>query len=482
VYTARIVAGLVALALVSCAVFLGLEDHEPYPGSDAPDASDASSEDGCGDTTSDTNNCGACGVRCGSGYVCAAGVCGNRVDAVGAGSHACALLHAGDVWCWGPNTLGQLGVRAPNCTTCPAPARVGGVSGAVELSVGLNTTCVRTQDGSVLCWGEAGSGQLGPDAGVTPCADNTPCAPTPQKIPLPRAAKQIATGSSYACALLDDGSAYCWGDDTYGELGNGAPGPARETPAKVIITNDVAEIAAGRGRTTTCATKTDGTIWCWGVNFRGLLGHAGVGDPQCNQPTGGAIACNATPTPIASFSGFSQPTVSQIGCANGGSKGIYCWGFNGNGQLGLGTIDSVEHPTPAPIVVASPVRLAPGVNHACGLDENGQVSCWGYNFWGTAGDGTTNGPAACEGGQLYCQPKASHVLGLPKIVDLSSGLEISVALGVDGTVWAWGYNQDGRIGHEPGQADGGANDVSCYVPGVGGGPCSPSPARVFGLP
>jgi alpha-tubulin suppressor-like RCC1 family protein len=482
VHTARIALGIVPLALLSCAVVLGLDDHDPYPAdAGAVDGPDEATEASCGDTQSDPTNCGACGVRCGVGYACAAGACGNRVDAVAAGNHACVLLHDGEVWCWGPNSLGQVGVRAAPCASCPAPARVAGVADAVEISIGQNTTCVRTKAGTVLCWGQGGSGQLGPDAGVTDCG-GTPCTGAPQKIPLPGAAKQVTTGDGYACALLGDSTLYCWGDDTYGELGNGTPGPAHGTPVKVVITNDVAEIAAGRGRQTTCATKTDGTIWCWGVNYRGLLGHtAGGGDITCNPPSG-PIACNPTPTPIASFTGFSQPTVSQVACANSGAKGIYCWGFNGTGQLGLGTVDTIEHPTPAPINVAAPIRVAPGLNHACGLDMNGQVSCWGYNFWGTLGDGTIGGPVACEGGQMVCQPKASRVAGLPKIAALASGVELSVALGVDGTVWTWGLNTDGRCGHVPGQADGGANDQSCYVQNVGGGPCSPTPARVYGLP
>jgi alpha-tubulin suppressor-like RCC1 family protein len=481
VYTARIAAGVVAVALASCAVFLGLDDHELYPDdAGAPDGSDGSSEIACGDTQSDPSNCGACGVRCSSGYKCTAGVCGNRVDAVGAGAMGCALLHAGDVWCWGPNNLGQLGVRDDGCTSCPSPAPVKGIAGAVELAVGSSSSCVRTGDGSVLCWGEDNTGQIGPDAG-SPCANNTPCTPTPRKIPLPRAAKRVTTGGSYACALLDDATLYCWGDNTYGELGNGAPGATHEAPVKVVITTDVADVAAGRSRETTCATKTDGSIWCWGVNFRGLLGHTGGGDIQCNTGSG-QIACNPTPTPIASFTGFSAPTVSQIACASRGASGVYCWGFNGNAQLGQGTIDTIDHPTPAPVTVMSPTTIAPGLNHTCGVDADGQVSCWGYNFWGTIGDGTILGPGMCEGGNAWCQPKASRAVGLPKVAAVSAGVELTLALGVDGTVWAWGVNGDGRTGHPPGQIDGGTNDQSCFVQNVGGGPCTPKPTRVFGLP
>jgi alpha-tubulin suppressor-like RCC1 family protein len=478
VYTSRIAAAFAPLVLASCAVFLGLDDHDPYPDDGgAADGSDASGEQACGDTQTDPANCGACGKRCATGYACLAGVCGNRVDAVSAGSHACALLHGGEVWCWGPNTVGQLGVRTPACTTCPTPARVPGITGAVEVSIGINSTCARTGAGAVLCWGEGDAEQLGPDAGVSNCAGNVPCTGTPQSIPLPRAATHVATGEPYACAALDDQSVYCWGDNTFGELGNGAPGSSHGTPVKVSIEAKVVEIAAGRGRPATCVVKTDGTVWCWGVNDRGLLGHAGAGDLQCDMPRDNP--CNPTPSPIAAFTGFSAPTVSQIACATT-SGTVYCWGANGNAQLGLGSPDTVDHPTPAPVAVATPTRIAPGLNHTCALDATGQVSCWGYNLWGVLGDGTIGGPATCENGQVACQPNASHVTGLPKIVGLAAGAEFNVALGEDGSVWAWGLNTDGRIGHSATQAD--AGDQPCFIPGVNGGPCSPKPSRVLGLP
>jgi alpha-tubulin suppressor-like RCC1 family protein len=218
------------------------------------------------------------------------------------------------------------------------------------------------------------------------------------------------------------------------------------------------------------------------MNYRGLVGHVAGGDPQCGGPIG-VVACNFTPTPIASFSDFSAPTVSQIACAKRGANGVYCWGDNGFGQLGLGTIDTSEHATPAPITVTSPARVAPGLNHTCAIDPSGQVACWGYNFWGEVGDGTIKGTSpACEGNVTYCVTKASHVLGLPKIVDLSAGMDLTLALDVDGSVWAWGANPEGNTGHPPGAVDGGPEDKSCYVSGVGGGPCTPLPTRVPGLP
>ena len=489
VYSARVAVLFAApIALGACALLVGLEEHEPYPappgdGGLPPEASiDAADGSTCGDTRVDPNNCGACGTRCAPGYACIASVCGNRVVSVAAGGHACVLLHGGEVWCWGGNGYSQLGTRPDGCGACPAPLKVSGISDAVGLSVGVNASCVRSRTGEVWCWGLNSSGQLGHTGGDVSCGNGLACNPTPQKVPLLVPAVQISVGEPFACARAADGSVRCWGDNSYGALGNAVPslGP-HPTPSLVTITSDVVDIAAGRGYETTCATKIDGTIWCWGENFRGQLGHTSGGDTYC-PPGVGSVSCNATPSPIPGFSGFVSPSASRVACARSGDAGYYCWGYNGFGQLGIESIDPVDHATPVPVITAKAAVLSPGYNHACALDVDGVAWCWGYNFWGVVGDGSMGG-SACEGGSPYCVLKAVRVTGVPKLAAISAGAELTLALGVDGSVWAWGANIDGRTGHAPGLQEGGTSDDMCVLDsGIGGGPCTRRPARVLGLP
>jgi alpha-tubulin suppressor-like RCC1 family protein len=271
----------------------------------------------------------------------------------------------------------------------------------------------------------------------------------------------------------------CWGDNSSAELGIGASSASRSDPVLVALTSDVVAIAAGRAKPTACAVKGDGTIWCWGQNHRGSLGHVGQGDLVCT-PGGTNVPCNGTPAPVPGFTGFASPTVSHVACANKDHGGFYCWGFNGYSQLGIGTVDSADHPTPAPVTTVPAQSLSAGVNHSCAIDAAGDAYCWGFNFWGEVGDGSKGG-VSCEGGGPYCVVKAEKVKNISNVVAISAGGDITLALTRDGTVWAWGVNVDARLGHPAGATDGGAADEMCF-PDAGGSWCSPAPSRVYGLP
>lgn len=191
---------------------------------------------------------------------------GIRSLALGA-YHACALALAGQVYCWGDGGRGQLGNGERVMTA--EPQRVQGLDDAVALGAGTFTTCAVTQDGRVLCWGEPLG--LAPSGGDD--AESTDpfyvATPAPSVAPL-LGASAVAVGEGHACALLHGGEVACWGDNTFGQLGSGAVGLSSRAPVLVAGLSGATLLAAGRRHT--CAVVNGGGLRCWGDNFYGQLG------------------------------------------------------------------------------------------------------------------------------------------------------------------------------------------------------------------
>jgi hypothetical protein len=179
---------------------------------------------------------------------------------------ACALLSGGTVECWGANSLGELGngtTTAPDTclfgnlsgSSCyPTPVAVGGLTGAMAISVGC-VACALLSGGTVQCWGGNFQGQLG---NGTETNSSTPVAVTGLT-----GATAISVGGNSACALLSDGSVQCWGDNTYGELGNGTTTNST-TPDAVSGLTGATGISVGND--SACALLSGGAVVCWGLN------------------------------------------------------------------------------------------------------------------------------------------------------------------------------------------------------------------------
>lgn len=181
-------------------------------------------------------------------------------------NYACGL-EGGSVFCCGSNEGGQLGDGTTVDRIALLPANVHGE--AASVAVGHNTNvCAVMTDGAVQCWGWNDSGQVG--AGFTSGAQSTPVT-----VAGVTTAARVTIGDAHACALLADGTARCWGDNTYGQLGDGTT-EQRLTPTVVVSPNggealgDILDIQAGG--TFTCALQRSGGVWCWGNNQDGQLG------------------------------------------------------------------------------------------------------------------------------------------------------------------------------------------------------------------
>ncbi len=320
------------------------------------------------------------------------------------GVHACGLTSGGAAYCWGLDLYGGLGAGAPGPEICTsyqypcssAPLSVAGGLTFSSISAGWGPTCALTATGSAYCWGENSDGALGigTDTGSVQTCSVGPCSYTPLAVAGGLAFTTLGAGNFHACGLTTTGAAYCWGDNSTGELGigvNGAPdtcalGPCSRTP--VAVAGGLTFTTLNVGTQHTCGRVTDGQWYCWGLNNYGQLGTGATGPESCIGGPG--VPCSSTPVPVtasinltAVFAGRRHSCgVTQAGAA-------YCWGENAYGQLGDGTTTN----SLTPVAVAGGLTfasLSPFLVHTCGLTTGGAAYCWGANGNGQLGDGTNS--------------------------------------------------------------------------------------------
>ena len=285
--------------------------------------------------------------------------------AVAAGtSHSCGVTRDGALFCWGANDRGQLG----DGTTTPrdAPVRVLAEASFRAVRLGASHTCALTRAGEVLCWGSNARGQLGD--GTT--SDHR--APTPIAAPDGRRFTALAVGWNHSCVADEARRAYCWGDNSGGQLGDGTRS-ARMTPVPVGGGAEFASISAGAAHS--CALTPRGDAYCWGRNNFGQLGLGRLGDQTVPARVSSSVP----------FVAISAGGVHSCALARGGEA--YCWGRNTYGQLGNGTTD--DSPAPTRVVGgASFAYINASGAHSCASTAGGEILCWGYNIDGQLGDGT----------------------------------------------------------------------------------------------
>ena len=311
---------------------------------------------------------------------------GTSVTSVSAGNlHTCATKSNGTVWCWGSNANGQLGNGGT--TDRSSPVRVTGLpTTAVEVSAGYSHTCARTSDGKLWCWGSDFFGQLGNGVSGSGHDSSTPL----QVTSLGSTVVGVSAGGNFTCAVKTNGSLYCWGRDIEGQLGNGRQGPFLHysTPQLVSGISSVAGVSAGVLHA--CARKTDNSAWCWGYNGYGEVGNGTTTNQTVptqimtntsNVSAGGYHTCARTGTSTARCWGRNSSrqigdgsatnrlvpvTVTSLGssvasvtagqlftCARRTNNSLACWGDNTSGQLGNGTTNAES----CPVAVSMPCPL-----------------------------------------------------------------------------------------------------------------------------
>jgi alpha-tubulin suppressor-like RCC1 family protein len=342
------------------------------------------------------------------------------VTAVAAGhGHTCALTTGGGVKCWGYNEYGELG----NGTTAAAvtPVNVTGLTaGVAAIAAGAHHTCALTSGGGVKCWGENSAGQLG--------NGTTTDARTPVDVTgLTAGVAAIVAGGGHTCALTTGGSVKCWGSNEWGQIGNGS-----WSEDGVVTPEDVTGLAAGvfaiaAGAYHTCALTTGGGAKCWGLNVNGQLGNGMRTDSEL------------TPVDVTGLTAGVAAIVAGFGhtCALTTSGGVKCWGSNSSGQLGNGTTTDARTPVDATGLTAGAAAITAGDDHTCALTTNGGVKCWGANGFGQLGNGTmTNAWTPVD------------VAGLTAgVAATTAGALHTCALTTGGGAKCWGWNGSGQLGN-----------------------------------
>jgi alpha-tubulin suppressor-like RCC1 family protein len=352
--------------------------------------------------------------------------------------HTCALTTAGGVQCWGDNSSGELG----DGTTIGSdgPVSVKGLStGVTAVAAGDFGSCALTTAGAVKCWGDDSFGELG--NGKTGTENDKPV----QVKGLTSGATQVSAGGDHACAIVS-GAAECWGENDAGELGNGTTTDS-DVPVLVQgLTAGVTQVSAGEATGTeehTCAVVS-GAAWCWGSNGFGELGNGTLTGSDIPVPVSGLSSNVAS---ITSGGAHSCATVRSIALFT-----AECWGNDESGQLGDGSIGDAT----TPVRITSGVEgISAGVFHTCAIVV-GAAECWGADLSGEVGDGTTGNSDG-----LVLTPVG--VVGLSGgVAQVSaSGLHTCALLSSD-DVDCWGDDLDGELGD--GTTGGGAGFSDTPVP------------------
>ena len=355
--------------------------------------------------------------------------------------HVCANSYAGAGYCWGKNDFGALGNGTNNNEAAPFAVNNTGVlagKNIVGTSAGYNHTCVVDDNGRVYCWGYNSQGQLGNGASGT---TNNPF-PTAVVTTGPLSSRQVVKvngGDSHTCAVTADGNVYCWGGNNYGQLGIGGTAssfvPVEIDMSGVTAGKNFIDVSAGYAHT--CALASDGTAYCWGFN-----GHGQLGD---NSPT---LADSTVPVLVAGGLRFSQISAGdEHSCGVTFSGRVYCWGYNQQGQVGNASLVDTRAPTAVDtsgvLAGLTVSKVAAGYRHTCVLAEQ-DAYCWGNNDAGQLGNGEvfvthTTPVAVVKTGTLNGKALSDIATGRYSSCAVATP-------GTGGDVLCWGKNDDGQLG------------------------------------
>ncbi len=347
---------------------------------------------------------------------------------VGGGSlHACAVDTTGDLYCWGWNGYGQLGVGDTGNRSTPTPVMNPGGMGWIYVDGGDQFTCGVDEDGAVYCWGNNNKYQVGQP-------DDSNFYTIPQRIYIAKKFTMVATGYLFACGFDVDHRIWCWGDNAHGQVPYPTP---TSMPQEVTNADGTRWMMLAAGYDHVCAIDGNQQLWCWGANGSGQLGDGGRNDMVWAY------------SPIKVTSAGENVRWKYVGAGGYTTCGIttdgkmWCWGQGDWGMLGNGNNVS----SPVPVEVFNPsgerwLQVSSGLYHTCGIRESGELWCWGLNYGEFIGDHYNTGMLAVghrEGLRLTPERVSDYAAYL-KPARLIPAYRYFGAIDFSGSLYLWGFN------------------------------------------
>jgi alpha-tubulin suppressor-like RCC1 family protein len=346
-----------------------------------------------------------------------------RAEVAAGGGHTCGVLANSTLWCWGLNFTGQLGTGNENSSNLPQQVTSPAAQGWGSVAAGYDHSCALRAGGTLWCWGYNADGQLG--------IGNFTDQDRPQQVtsPAPGGWTSVTAGNYHTCATRTGGTLWCWGWDPYGQLGIGN-GASQDLPRQVTTPAAQGWVSVTAGYGHTCAIRTGGTLWCWGYATEGQLGLGPVNDEtfpvQVTTPAPGGWASVAA--------GYYHT------CATRAGGTLWCWGNNLEGEVGIGSGSSTRQYLPQQVATpaaAGWTSVTGGGSHTCATRAGGTLWCWGSDYSGQLGIGY-------HPDQFLPRQVISPVpWGWTSV---SGGESHTCAVRAAGDLWCWGANDEGQLG------------------------------------
>ena len=334
---------------------------------------------GCEQDITRLSSCRDCETQC--RFACGATGCEELVQLSVGQNHSCGATSEGRAVCWGRGAYGRLGLDNTSASFIPREVVV--IEEVAKVSAGEEFTCAIAGEQKVVhCWGLNDRQQLGnPDGGDF---STVPVEVTGVFAPELSQAVDVAAGTKHACAVLSDGSAVCWGEAKNGRLGDGPVDEGTSDPVlavrmvtlpgNIVVRGEIDDaVAVVAGNRHTCIINLDQEVECWGANDQGQLGADG------SQLTESGTAVKVSiPEPVDQIAAGVNYTCARAAGA------VYCWGGNGDGQLGRPS--GSDHHVPTPVAgLDDIVAIAAGNATTCAVSDAGALHCWGSNSYGQLG-------------------------------------------------------------------------------------------------